>query len=41
MLTIETSPATDDVRLAVLLTPSGPRWPQLPPPVVTPLRDWR
>jgi len=41
MLTIETAPAAGDVRLAVLLTPSGPRWPQLPPPVLTPLRDWR
>jgi hypothetical protein len=41
MLTIETAPAAGDVRLAVLLTPSGPRWPQLPPPVLTPLHDWR
>jgi hypothetical protein len=41
MLTIETVPATGDVRLAVLLTPSGPSWPQLPPPVLTPLHDWR
>jgi hypothetical protein len=41
MLMIETAPATGDVRLSVLLTPSGPRWPQLPPPVLTPLRDWR
>jgi hypothetical protein len=41
MLSIETAPAAGDVRLAVLLTPSGPRWPQLPPPALTPLRDWR
>jgi hypothetical protein len=41
MLTIETTPAAGDVRLAVLLTPSGPHWPQLPPPALTPLRDWR
>jgi hypothetical protein len=41
MLTIETAPAVGDVRLAVLLTPSDPSWPQLPPPVLTPLRDWR
>ncbi len=41
MLAIEVTPAAGDVRLAVLLTPSGPGWPPLPPPVLTPLRDWR
>jgi hypothetical protein len=41
MLTIETTPAAGEVRLAVLFTPSGSRWPRLPPPAPTPLRDWR
>ncbi|MGA3008169.1 MAG: heparinase II/III family protein, partial [Opitutaceae bacterium] len=41
MLTIETTPAPGDIRLAVLLSPSGLRWPKLPPPVLIPVRDWR
>lgn len=30
-----------DVRVAVLLTPTGERWPERPAPALTPLEDWR
>jgi hypothetical protein len=42
MLRVDVSPATDGrvVRLAVLLTPVGDKWPKLNPPVLKPLDEW-
>ncbi|HEY4302766.1 MAG TPA: heparinase II/III family protein [Candidatus Didemnitutus sp.] len=43
-ITFEVTPAGADrggIRLAVLLTPVGAKWPTLPPPPLTPLDDWK
>jgi hypothetical protein len=43
LLAIDVAPESDAgfTRLAVLLTPTGEKWPQLGPPTVGPLADWR
>jgi hypothetical protein len=42
VLAAEIAPGSAAVRLVVLLTPVGDRWPEsLPPPALTPLAEWR
>jgi hypothetical protein len=42
MLKVDVSPGADEpvVRLALLLTPVGDKWPKLSLPVLKPLAEW-
>jgi hypothetical protein len=42
MLRVDLNPGTEAqaVRLAVLFTPVGDKWPKLDPPIVKPLAEW-
>ena len=41
VLDVPGAPAPSDIRIAVLLTPVGDRWPTLGPPQLDPLAEWR
>jgi hypothetical protein len=41
VLDVAAPAAPSDLRIAVLLTPKGERWPARPPPELRPLLEWR